>query len=117
MIGAAILLALASADQVAGTWEGVSLCQVKPSPCQDEQVIYRITALQPRYRISGYKIVAGSEVFMGLIDVTLDAGGSQLDGAVTGGGRLHLGVNGRHLSGTLTLADGTLYRRIAVDKH
>jgi hypothetical protein len=41
MIAVAMLLAAAAADPVAGTWEGTSLCQIKPSPCHDEHVVYR----------------------------------------------------------------------------
>jgi hypothetical protein len=121
MIAAAILLAAAAADPISGTWEGTSLCQVKPSPCHDEHVIYRLTSAKPRqYRIDGYKLVAGQEQFMGTIDVTLDAGGSHLDGSVMSGGRsqgrIQLSLKGRHMTGRMLQADGTLYRLIEVDK-
>jgi len=43
MIALAFFLAAAAADPISGTWEGTSLCQVKPSPCHDEHVIYRVT--------------------------------------------------------------------------
>jgi len=122
MILAAILLVAASADPTAGTWEGTSLCQVKPSPCRDEHVIYRTTLIGPgRYRIDAYKVVSGKELFMGAIDVQLDPARAQLDGPVMSDGqargRLHLSLKGTHLSGTMTLADGTLYRLIEADKH
>lgn len=122
MILAAILLVAASTDPIAGTWEGTSLCQVKPSPCRDEHVIYRTTLTRPgRYRIDAYKVVGGKELFMGAIDVQLDPAHTQLDGPVISGGqargRLHLVLKGTHLSGTMTLADGTLYRLIEADKH
>ena len=122
MIAAALLLAAASADQIVGTWEGSSLCQVKPSPCHDEHVIYRVSALQPRhYRINAYKLVGGKEDFMGAIDVALNSAGSELDGPVMSGGQvrgqLQLLLKGAHLSGRMTEADGTLYRLIEVTKH
>jgi len=120
MIVLAALLAVA-ADPISGTWEGTSLCQVKPSPCRDEHVIYRINSKKQRqYRIDGYKLVSGHQQFMGTIDVMLDAAGTHLDGAVMSGGqsrgRLQLSLNGHHMSGRMTEPDGTLYRLIEVDK-
>ncbi len=86
MIGIALLIAAASPDLIPGTWEGSSLCQVKPSACRDEHVVYKIISSRPRrYRIDAYKLVAGKPSFMGAIDVMLDAAGS-LDGPVMSGG-------------------------------
>jgi hypothetical protein len=82
VIAAALLLATASPDPVSGTWEGTSLCQVKPSPCHDEHVVYRIRATGVRrYRIDAYKVVAGEEQFMGPLDMVLDASGHALSGS------------------------------------
>jgi hypothetical protein len=122
MIAAALLLAAASPDTIAGTWAGTSLCQVKASPCRDEHVIYRFTPKQPRsYRIDAYKLVAGRQMFMGSIDVLVDPARNQMDGPVMSGGqsvaKLHLTLKGAHLSGNMTLADGTLYRLIEADRH
>ena len=122
MIAAALLLAAASPDPIIGTWEGTSLCQVKPSPCHDEHVIYRLSLLQPRqYRIDAYKLVAGKEDFMGAIDVALDPAGSELDGPVMSGGQvrgeLRLVLKGTRMSGRMIQADGTLYHLIEVMKH
>ena len=121
MIAAALLLAAASPDAIVGTWEGTSLCQVRPSPCHDEHVVYRISAVQPlHYRIDAYKLVAGQEDFMGAIDVTLDSSGRELDGPVISGGqvraRVHFALNGSRLTGRMTGTDGTLYRLIDVTK-
>jgi hypothetical protein len=85
-------------------------------------VLYRFSStLQRRYRIDAYKLVAPQQVFMGAIDVGLDATGSELDGLIMSGGqsrgRLQLSVKGAHLSGRMTLTDGTLYRLIEADKH
>jgi hypothetical protein len=121
MILALALLIAAPADLVAGTWEGTSLCQVKPSPCHDEHVIYRVKPSAPRrYRIDAYKLVAGQEEFMGAIDVTFDPAAGQLDGAVGKSGRpmgqLRLMLHGARLIGRMTQPDGTLYRLIDVTK-
>lgn len=122
MIAAAILLSATATDPVAGIWEGTSVCQVKPSPCHDEQVVYRFRSVKPRhYRVDAYKRVGSEQAFMGSMDLVLDPERVQLDGPVVSGGqsrgRLHLNLKGAHMSGKMTLADGTLYRLIEVDKH
>jgi hypothetical protein len=122
VIAVALLIAAAAADPVSGTWHGTSLCQVKPSPCHDEQVIYEVRFTRPhRYRIDAYKLVAGQRDFMGAIDVTLDAAGTHLDGPVMSHGqargRLQLTVAGSHMSGRMITSDGTLYRLIEIDRH
>lgn len=118
---AAFLFLAAAPDGIAGRWEGSSICQVKGSPCHDEHAIYRFRRLGPQqYRIEGYKLVSGRELYMGPIDVTFDAGRSEVAGAVKTGGRtnaeLRLHLKGQHLSGTMTQPDGTIYRIIELDK-
>ena len=120
MIAAVFLLAAAAADPISGAWEGTSLCQVKPSPCHDEHVIYRATATSAdHYRFDAYKVVDGKELFMGAIDFTFDSGRRELNATIAGNrgsatSRFVLKAN--HLSGSMTLGDGTLYRLIEVDK-
>ena len=120
MLALALLLATAAGDPVAGTWEGKSLCQVKPSPCQDEHVIYRVKRMAPQnYRLEAYKLVGGRELFMGPIDLKFYPARRELNGSIPGirgGSNLRLTLKGAHLSGRLTLDDGTLYRLIEVDK-
>jgi hypothetical protein len=120
MMLAALLLAAAVADPIAGTWEGTSLCQVKPSPCHDEHALYRFTKVgAQQYRIDGYKIVAGRELFMGPIDVKYDAALGMLEGKIigrNGSTRLQLTRRGAHLSGRMTQPDGTVYRLIELTK-
>ena len=122
VIAAALLLSLAASDPVAGTWEGSSLCQVKPSPCHDEHVIYRIRLTAPRrYTIDAYKLVAGQEQYMGSLDLKLDASGHELAGS----NRDRSGVDhpwlftvrGNHMSGkALTAPGGQVYRLIEATK-
>jgi len=121
VIIAAFLLAAATGDPISGTWEGSSLCQVKPSPCHDEHVIYHVKPSAPRhYRIDAFKLVAGQEEFMGAIDVNFDPAAGQLGGAVGKSGRpmgqLRLKLHGTRLTGHMTQPDGTLYRLIDVTK-
>ena len=122
MIVLAILLAAAAADPFAGTWEGTSLCQIKPSPCHDEHVIYRIKSTGPRaYRIEAYKVVGGQEQYMGPLDMKLDAAGQRLDGSNTDrSGVVHpwlFAIRGTHMSGkALTAPGGQVFRLIELDK-
>ena len=120
MIAAALLLAAASPDPTVGTWEGTSLCQVKPSPCHDEHVVYHVTALgNGRYQIAGYKVVSGQERFMGNVEVGLDAKSGSLSGkTIDRSGRSSLWTfvrHNSHLSGRL-ISDGALFRLIEVTK-
>jgi len=123
MIAVAFLFAAAAADPVAGTWEGTSLCQIKPSPCHDEHVIYRFTKTGTReYRLEAYKVVNGQEQYMGPIDFSLDAAGHLLSGSNKDrAGVVHpwlFTVRGTHISGkTLTGPNGQVFRLIEVDKH
>ena len=120
MIGAFLLLAAAAADPVSGTWEGTSLCQVKPSPCHDEHVIYRVTKTSKNhYRFDAYKLVDGKEQFMGAIAFTFDPARRDLHATIVGNrgsATAWFALKAHHLSGNMTLGDGTLYRLIEVDK-
>jgi len=123
MIAVAFLFAAAAADPVAGTWEGTSLCQIKPSPCHDEHVIYRFTKTATRqYRLEAYKVVNRQEQYMGPIDFSLDAAGHLLSGSNKDrAGVVHpwlFTVRGTHISGkALTGPNGQVFRLIEVDKH
>jgi hypothetical protein len=120
MFAAALLLAAAPADAISGTWEGTSLCQVKPSPCRDEHALYRFTQTAPgRYRLDGYKLVGGKELFMGPMNVAFDAARGELRGTIgsnRGPSHLRLILKSSRLRGQLTLGDGTIYRLIDVTK-
>jgi hypothetical protein len=122
MIMLAIALATATPDPLARQWEGSSLCQVKPSPCHDEHVVYHVTNLgRSTYRFAAYKIIAGEEQFMGNLDFHLDASGRELAAFY----RDRAGVDhpwlftlrGTHISGrALTAPGGRVFRLIEVDK-
>ena len=120
MIIAAFLFAIV--DPMVGTWEGTSLCQVRPSPCRDEHVIYRVTSAGPRlYRFSMYKLVTGEEQHMGDLELRLDPTSGELRGSNTDrAGQAHPWTfvrHGTHLSGRLNLGrTGELYRLIEVTK-
>jgi len=120
MIAVAVLLAAAAADPIAGIWEGTSLCQVKPSPCHDEHVVYRVASIAPAtYRFEAFKLVEGKEEFLATIDLAFTPARQALDGTVggpRGSAHVRMTLKNKHLSGSMTLADGTLYRLIEVDR-
>lgn len=119
MIGALILAAAAAADAISGVWEGTSLCQVKPSPCHDEHVVYRVTSTAARqYKFDAFKLVGGKKLFMGTIGLTFDPARHSLSGAIAGQrgtATVRFSLKANHLSGSMAL-DGQLYRLIEVDK-
>jgi hypothetical protein len=120
MIVVSLLVAAVVGDPISGIWEGSSLCQVKPSACHDEHVIYRVEKIAPqKYKLDAYKVVGGKELFMGAIDLTFDPAHNELEGKIVGNrgsSHVRLTLKGIHLSGRLTLDDGTLYRLIEVTK-
>ena len=122
MIAALFLAAAVAADPIAGIWEGTSLCQIKPSPCHDEHVVYRFKKIAPQhYTLDAYKLVNGREQFMGATNFTLDAAGRQLSGSNTDrSGAVHpwlFTVKGTHISGkALTAPNGQVFRLVEVDK-
>src|SRR5215472_6999398 len=51
-----------------GDWRGDSICQVRPSACNDEKALYRFKKLgnQPnRFSLDAFKVVNGEAVLMG----------------------------------------------------
>ncbi len=122
-LAVALLLATISVAQnrtdvsVAGTWEGTSLCTVKNSPCHDEHVVYHIKP-DPKdatkFSIDADKIVNGAEDFMGTLSCVFTAAKSELYCDTYGDWRFT--ISGDHMTGTLHLKDGTLYRNVDVHK-
>ena len=69
-------LNLIAQTSIEGTWKGTSICQVKNSPCHDEQVVYYISkdsSGNNRFQVKGYKIVEGKEDFMGALNFIYDS--------------------------------------------
>lgn len=122
IVVAAILTALpvvAGADAAlpVGTWRGESRCTVKPSACHDEIVVYHVAkAARPdAVSIAANKVVAGKEVPMGVLECAWDAPHQTLSCPIPLG-TFVFHVDGRAMRGTLTLTDGTLFRRIAAQR-
>ena len=58
-----------------GTWKGTSICQVRPSPCNDEIAVHHITkGERPNtYHMVMNKVVNEKEEEMGAFDYDFDA--------------------------------------------
>ncbi|HTK22235.1 MAG TPA: hypothetical protein VL442_22105 [Mucilaginibacter sp.] len=106
-------------DNIAGTWTGTSICQVKDSPCHDEIAIYHAAKAEGNtYRFQMNKMVNGKEEEMGETVFTYDKNKQTLDGVTTsakGKGLWHFVVKGNNIHGTLTV-ENILYRLIDLHK-
>jgi hypothetical protein len=102
-----------------GNWRGMSVCQVRPSACHDEDSLYHfklITASPEAFELQADKIVDGKPITMGTETCRYNAK-NQLACPVSGSGAMLIfQVNGNEMSGTMTLADGTLWRKLALKK-
>lgn len=96
-----------------GTWRGSSLCQVRPSACHDETVVYRITrtAVRDSLAMDGRKIVDAAEVDMGALGCRFDAASARL-ACLIPNGVWQFTVRGDSLVGELRLPDGTKVRDV-----
>jgi hypothetical protein len=101
-----------------GRWHGSSLCQVKPSPCHDEEVVYRIARRGGGYSIQAAKIVAGVEEDMGTLAATFAPATGTLAAVAAyqsgGAARWEFQLRGDRLSGRLVINGNTLFRRVEV---
>ena len=108
-------VASGQAAQVAGVWRGHSECTVKDSPCHDETNVYRIDAVKDnpaQLTVTGSKMLDGEEVAMGPPSQWDYDASKQTLTTTLGKGRFRLTVDGDKMEGEITLADGTVYRRI-----
>lgn len=101
-----------------GTWKGTSICQVRPSPCNDEIAVYHISkGTKPNtYHMLMNKLVNGVEEEMGENDYTFNAADNSLF-CYNEKYRIaiKLRVNGNSMEGTLMSAS-KLYRIIKLKK-
>ena len=99
-----------------GDWSGTSLCEVKPSPCHDENVIFRVSnPREDKITIQGIKIVDGKETTMGVNEWTYD----QSTGALTWHiprGDWKLIVDDNTMDGTLVVPHNVVFRKIHLKK-
>jgi hypothetical protein len=107
-----------SQSQITGTWRGNSECVLKNSPCRDEINVYRFSEVAGKpgaFSSTGSKLVNGEEISMGTLDWNYDAEKHILK-SENSGATFRLVVDGSRIEGSLTVANGTVYRRIHLKK-
>ena len=111
------LLAQTAGPDPVGTWRGTSLCQVRPSACKDESVVFRITRTTARdsLALDGRKIVNGAEVEMGVLGCRLDAPSGRLTCPIPDA-VWQFTIRGDSLVGELRLSDGTKVRDVRTER-
>jgi hypothetical protein len=101
-----------------GDWRGTSVCQVRGSSCQDETSLYHIAHISEKpnwFSLKGDKIVDGKPITMGTVECRRDSGKSDLTCDLPKG-VLHFTIQGNKMKGTITLPDGTLWRKLNLMK-
>jgi hypothetical protein len=112
--GSAHSQALASAPNPVGVWRGTSVCTLRPSACNDEIAVYRITRLKAKDSLSldARKVVNGQEEEMGgPLGCRLDASGAHFTCAMRNG-VWNFTIRGDSLVGELRLPDNRKFRDI-----
>ena len=96
-----------------GIWRGASVCLVRPSACDDEIVVYRITPMKTAdsLALDARKIVRGEEQEMGVLGCRLMPLSGQLTCAIQQG-VWHFTVRNDSLTGELRLVDNSRYREV-----
>ena len=95
-----------------GIWRGTSVCMVRPSPCNDEIVVYRITRLKTAdsLAVDARKIVRGKEQEMGVLTCQLLPPNGLTCNRPQGA--WHFSVRNDSLVGELRLRDNTKFREV-----
>src|SRR5882672_8083563 len=111
--GALAQVSVAASNPV-GVWRGTSLCRLRPSPCNDESIVYRITRVNASDSLSvdARKIVNGQEEEMGVLGCRSGASGAQLTCTMPNG-VWRFTIRGDSLVGELRLPDNRKYRDIS----
>lgn len=114
--GAQAAVSTSRSVSVLGTWRGTSVCLVRPSPCNNEIVVYRITP-RPAHdsvAVDARKIVRGQEEEMGVLTCRLasaTAPAAEITCAMPNG-VWRFRVRGDTLLGELRLPDSTRFRDV-----
>ena len=111
-------LAAGSRPSPIGTWRGESKCMTDAPACHDEQVVYFIEAVphnSDQVSIRADKIVDGRSITMGAGPWDFDQKQQTL--SFESAGRLWLlSISGNRIEGTLTTADGVLFRSMTLTR-
>jgi hypothetical protein len=103
---------------IVGDWRGDSICVVRESACHDEDSLYHVTKLESKpgwFSMKLDKIVEGKPVTMGTMDCSYDHAKRALTCEFPKG-VMQFSVIGDNMQGTMTLRDGTLWRKLNLRK-
>ena len=117
MFGACLRAAEGRID-VVGVWRGESVCASSAGACHNESVVYYVKEVANRPEvvfIQADKIVDGRAVTMGSSEWRYDRAGATLEWR-TDRQTWRLKVIGNRMEGTLTMADGTVFRKVTLEK-
>lgn len=101
-----------------GTWKGTSICQIKPSACNDEIAVYHITkgSKAGTFHVVANKVIDGKEEDMAQSDFIFNAADNSFTSYIAEYKvTITLIVKGNSMEGTL-LRDKTVYRIIKLQK-
>ena len=101
---------------IVGVWRGHSVCTDKNSACHEEINVYRFAAISGRsnwFTVTASKVVDGKEFVMGSGEWKFDEKKKVLE---TEKPPIRMTMEGKKMEGALSLADGTAYRRIYLEK-
>ncbi|HEY6388307.1 MAG TPA: hypothetical protein VIX91_21710 [Candidatus Acidoferrum sp.] len=101
---------------ISGVWRGHSVCVDKNSPCHDEVNVYRFARVAGRaneFSVTASKVVDGKEIVMGSGEWNYDEKKKVVESEKP---PIRLTIEGIKMEGTLSLADGTVYRRLHLEK-
>ena len=103
-------------SRIAGVWQGHSECAVKNSPCHDEINVYRFSRVADdanKFSVTASKVVDGKEVVMGSNEWKYDEKKQVLECERPS---IQLTIHEDKMKGALRLEDGTVFRRIYLQK-
>jgi len=100
-------------DASLGDWRGMSVCQVKPSGCRDEDSLYHFTLAGSEIQLRADKIVDGKAVTMGTSPCVRRAAGP-LECRVSESATLSFDVHGDVMDGVFKMKDGTVWRKLTL---
>ena len=100
-----------------GVWRGTSLCQVRPSSCNDETVVFRISRANAAdsLAIDGRRVVNGQEVEMGVLACRFAPAGAQVTCAMPNG-VWRFTIRADSLVGELRSRDSTKVRDVRTSR-
>jgi hypothetical protein len=103
-------------SMIAGVWRGHSVCTDKNSTCHDEVNVYRFSRVAGReneFSVTASKVVDGRETVMGSGAWKYDEKTKIVECEKP---PIRMAIDGKKMEGALSLADGTVYRRIYLEK-